>query len=275
MAKFTLADLVPDLGKKTAIGVMGPGKSGKTRALSTLLPYGPMALFDWDNGCDPLIRVAKEMGFKDDYVTVYRYLPQGGDKIGPGPRRPTLQGCQMFEDFMSDVNRYYDNLDPRTNKWKEGLPQSQTPFSMIVDSMSPYQDAVLDFVLQKVGHELGASGTHGGADYDLQMKKIVETIECFKGLPVVSVFNFHEQSKTDAVSGQLSVEPLVTGKLSGKISTMFGVVVYTRPGRQWLTEPQGFVRTAGSRFVDNLPPLIPQDFGYLLGLKALPPVAKP
>lgn len=269
--KTTLAEYQTKSRRGTILNY-GPSKTGKTYCLATLIKLGliPIWTFDFDHGVDPLIRQAKKLGCKDDDIVVFHYLPLGGDKIGKTQLRPRAQGQEIYLNFMADVNKLYDFVNSETGEWAEKAP-FRLPAVIVIDGWTTLQEILLDFVLTMEGHDLGAPGTHGGADHGKAMNKTVEIIECIRGLPLLSIHNAHEVLDKNELTSETRCDPKFTGQLAQIIAGRFGVVLYSKNKKvgenvqfKWLTRPDGYIKTAGTRFQDDLPLEIDQDYKLVL-----------
>jgi len=253
----------------------GPPKTGKTTALYTLIKLGlrPIWVHDFDRGVDPFIRFAKKYGLIEDPkndIKIFRYDPKGGDKIGQGITRPAGQGRDLYLDFCSNINGLYDHVDPNTGSWKEGLPYGTVPAVSVVDSASALQEIILDYVLAMLGHNLGDPKTDARNDFGRQMGKSVEIIKSMLSLPMISIWIAHESIERNELTGEIRNDPHFTGKLAPVIGREFGTVLYSTTRTVngqieyvWQCQPQGYIKTAGSRFKD-VKGMIPQDYGLVI-----------
>jgi hypothetical protein len=251
---------------------VGAPKTGKDYSLATLAQWlrdkgRPPIIhhYDFDPGAEPLARRMSELGFKDENLRVFRFSMDKANRIGLGSARDRSNN---WLDFVRQFNLYYDQLDTRTNQWKEGY--AGAPGAIVLSTLTAMQEQILDAVLQLEGHELGAKGTDARSDFGKQMGKLVEVIESAKSLPAVLVCNAHEQIEKDDLVGNIMALPAVTGKLAPVIAGRFSVVIgsfYNKGSKEykWVVKPQGFYNTAGSRHVDFTMNEIDQDYRKLLG----------
>ena len=245
--KLTLQDLKGEQKLYSSVLVYGPPKTGKTRSCSTA--KRPIWYWDLNRGVEPLVRVAKTEGWKEDDLVVYRYLPPGGDKVALTVNRP--RGRDVYLEVMKDFNVLYDHMDLKTNKWKENLP-FRPPATIVFDGIEDFQEIVLDFVLNVAGHELGDKKTDARDDYGNAMDKVEECIVSTQGLPCDSIWITHESVMQDETTGQIRSDPYIVGKkLPQRIGRHFGAVLYSSfkaPDKYvWYVKPQGYVKVAGSR----------------------------
>ncbi len=272
--------------------IVGPPKTGKTQSCVTLrkLKSRPwvqgkkLYIYDWDEGCQPIIRVAKREGWVDE-LKVFRYPRVGGEKIYS--EAGVLRTKEPFTDFLTDINRLYDHVAPGGAKWMDDFV-NEAPYAIVVDSLTAIQQDILNFTLALRHKELGDDRVHGGAEYGFQMGKIVETIRSIRALPAFSVWLAHEQSKMGTVkmpvapkgappiapreTGVIAKLPVVTGTLADTIGGEFGAVLFTTvepvtstlSNFMWITRPDGDIRSAGSRLKEGLPLKIAQDFNLVV-----------
>jgi len=255
--------------------IYGPPKSGKTESLITLLkleiklakegdrPVRPMWLFDFDRGASSLIRRCKEEGILE-HLVVFRYDNPLLSKMQVGLH--TKKTSATWQEFSKDFNALHDGVDAKNNCWKEGF---DGPSSVAFDSFSSYQDILLDFVLTfEDSHDLGAKGTNSMRDYGRQQKKLVETVKSAQSLPCHSVFVAHEVLDKNEITGEIRIDPYVTGKLASRIGKEFDVVIYSKSdgGKfTWQMAPGGNVKTAGSRLKKDLTKVLDkQDYSLVI-----------
>ena len=229
--------------------LVGPPKTGKTEALATLhkLKTRPwvkgkkFVIYDFDNGCQPLIRVAEREGWADELVI---WRPARSTKIGPGADREG--STTVFSDFMNHFNAFYDMIKPDTNDWYDDA-LVDAPYAMAVDSATSFADHVMAFTLgtrhKSDGKSLGGANVDGRAEFGAQMGKIVEVVRSFSALPCFTVFNFHSQLQMGRVrlpsapkggkvvdpvtTGVIADLPVVTGQLAFTIGAEFGAILYS------------------------------------------------
>ena len=260
--------------KKVSILNVGPPKSGKTFATATLLKCGasfrPVWYHDYDQGVDAFLVNARQLFPKEDLdtlVTVFRY-GVGVERMSQtkGKKRYAQPGL----DFINQINKPYDHLDPKTGLFKaESIAAGLVPGVMVIDSLTNFQDDMLDLVLNLVGHELGDKGTDARTDYGAQMGKIKEAINTIKALPCSLVVNAHEQIIQDETTGTIRSQPMVTGKdtLAQTLADAFDIVVYSFSDNgkyEWWIKPQKYIRSAGTRFKVMTETRIPQDYSLII-----------
>jgi hypothetical protein len=266
---FTAEKLLDLSMQRATTLLIGPPISGKTTSLATLRKVckrnGSIYLFDFDHKCQPLIRAAAADGWLDRLI-VHRYGADTGNRVVATEHRP--QASTEFLTFLNDFNRFYDWIDPTTGDWKTTLG-TMLPEVIIIDSLTSFQDAVLEFVLSRLGHNLGDPRTDSRADYGKAMGKILETIRSLKTLPCHTVVIAHETFDKDELTGEIRMEPNVFGKkLAPTLAAEFNLVLYstTRPTPTgeieyvWQTQPGGFIKSVGSTYATALPKFVPQDF---------------
>ncbi len=272
--------------------IVGSPKTGKTRSTTTLrklmsrswVQGKKLHYFDLDEGMQPVIKIAQREGWVSEIVP-YRYSQYGGDRVSK--EAIPARSPERFTDFLTDVNKLYDHVTPDGKKWQDDFVKD-APYAIVVDSLTVIQFDILNFTLSLRHKELGDAKVHGGAEYGFQMGKIVETIRSVRKLPCFSVWIAHEQTKMGTVkmptappgtpaippreTGIISKLPVVTGTLAETIGGEFGGVLFTsvdpetstKVNYNWITRPDGEVRSAGSRLKENLPLKIAQDFNLVV-----------
>lgn len=269
--KLTIDQLQMRPTKRSAM-IVGPPKAGKTRALATIPARNrPVWFFDFDGGdaFEPFVRAALAAKWDPKDIVAFQY-GRTADKLGGDQYRPRI--AEVWMDFQRDFNALWDLVDPRTGLFKEGV---DAPGTIVIDSISGYQDIVMDFVLAKENHRLGEKGTDARNDYGYAMGKISETVEAAVSLPCNFVATFHEILDKDETVGKLNLLPKVFGQntLAPSIGKFFGAVLYAFVKKgptgadeyMWITKPDEtrFIRSAGVRSADGLPAQVPQDFGLI------------
>lgn len=278
--------------------IIGPYKTGKTQSTATLhkLKTRPwvqgkkLYYYDFDEGCQPVIRVAKRENWADE-LKIFRYPRVGGEKIGENEN--VKRSSEPFKDFLTDINRLYDQLEPSGTRWKESFV-ADAPYAIVVDSLTAIQDDILSFTLGLRHKELGNAAVDGRQEYGMQMGKIVETIRSVRALPCFVVWLAHEQTKMGTVkmpsappgasqqtktdlaprtTGLIYKLPVVTGQLANQIGGEFGAVLFTtvnpitstQADYMWITRPDGGeIRGAGTRLKEGLPQQVKQDFNLVV-----------
>ena len=273
--------------------IIGVYKTGKTRSCATLhkLKSRPwvqgkkLYIYDFDEGCQPIIRVARNEGWVDE-LKIFRFPRVGGEKLPTTDFAATAAAYRTKEpitDFLTAVNSLYDHVTPDGSRWKDDFV-NEAPYAIVVDSATPFQDDILGFTLTLRHKNLGEEHVDGRAEYGLQMGKFVEIIRSMRALPCFSVVLAHEQNVMGKVkmpsapkggkpidpvpTGVVSRLPVVTGILANSIGGEFGAVFFTevvpetsdRVAYKWVTRPYQEIRGAGSRLIDNLPIFVDQDF---------------
>src|ERR1017187_6247696 len=221
--------------------IVGPYKTGKTESLATLhklrtrkwVQGTKLHVHDFDEGIQPLIRVARREGWLNEVVP-FRYPRVGGEKIKDGTG--IYRTKEPFLDFLTYVNRLYDHVDSSGLKWKEDFV-NEAPYAIVVDSLTAIQDDIMGFTLTLRNKELGDERVDGRAEFGLQMGKIVETVRSLRALPCFTVWLAHEQTKMGTVkmpstpkggspvqpreTGIIAKLPLVTGQLAERLGAEF------------------------------------------------------
>lgn len=246
--------------------LIGPPKTGKTQSLATMLARDrPIWYFNFDGGdaAEPLVRHARlqKWGPRDFVEFTYGNV---GNRLGLTEKRP--RGRECFLDMAKDINALFDFVDPSTGEWKANSPE--VPGTIVIDSITSYQAVIMDFVLAMGNHNLGDKGFDGRNDYGMAMGKIEETVETIKSLPVNFVAICHELLLKDELIGQIMLLPNVFGQntLAPQIGRHFGAVIYAKveAGKYiWITQPEGFIKSAGIRALEGVPAKVPQDFAAI------------
>lgn len=265
--KATLEQISARPTRHRSAMLVGPPKTGKTQSLSTLPKSAlPMWYCNFDSGdaAEPLLRKAVERGWGGTDFVEHTY-GNVGNRLGLTQVRP--RGREVWLEFAADINGLFEYVDPSTGFWKRNAP-IVLPETIVIDSMSAYQNVVMDFVLAMNGHDLGAPKTDARQDYGQAMGKIEETIETILSLPVNLIATFHEIVLQDELTSQITALPKLFGQgtLAPNIGRHFGAVLYSRvtgDRYEWITRPEGFVKSAGIRSLEGVPTKIAQDFGLI------------
>lgn len=256
----------------------GPPKTGKTESLATLIKLGltPMWYFDFDGGdsIKPLLRKTKDLCMRDrllneqhstDDIIRFSYFPKGGDRVGQTQHRPKEQGRDIYLDFLKDFNSVFD-LIGQDGEYKKD-PIVRPPRSLVIDSTTSLMEDILDFILCMAGHNLSDPKTDARDDFGKQMGKIQEIVKSAKSMPLIAVFICHEKLVQNELTGEVRIDPMITGQLSAYFAKDFGTVVYSQSkgGKYtWLTKPQGHVKCVGQREHEGLSLEIEQDYSLVL-----------
>jgi len=252
---------------RKAILVFGPPITGKTYSLWTLVRWlkqnnlGKLHLFDLDRKCESLVRKLDKEKLLD-YLLVYQYTPP--DKLGSGATQPGSK--DLFVAFQNDYNKYWDNVEPNTGAWKSTY--TDPPGAIFIDSLTRFQEIVMDYIISSLGRPLGAPNTDARADYGKQMQKVMEAVQSLKSLPCITGWLAHDQMEKDEILGKIVVLPNVTGKkLPSMLAKEFNCVLYSvvqqvadKATYKWQVSPQGWVQSAGVTSRDDLPVFVEQDY---------------
>lgn len=259
-------------GRKSILNI-GPPFSGKTQSLWTLVDYlqqhnlGPLNHFDLDFKADSLIQMLKEKDLLNNYKLI-RLASQ--TKIRSGARK-IEDNRKVWEEFQHEFNKFDDQIDGTTGEWKNNF----TCGAIIIDSLTKYNEILMNYVAAIVGHDFGEKGTDARNDYTKVMNKIKSTIDTLKSMPCITGWIAHDQITRSEFDGKVVLLPSVTGKdtLAPTLSKEFGYVLYSttqtdKQGKEeyvWQVRPGGWVRSAGIPSTDpNLPQFIPQDYRRIL-----------
>lgn len=271
MPIYTAADMLKLLEGRKTILVIGPPFTGKTRSLHTLIRVlkqrnlGPLHLFDLDQKCESLVEACQADG-NLDYLVLHRL--KSVERMGGGA--PKVAASRIaFDDFMGQINFFVDQVDPLTGTWK---PNFQCG-AIIIDSLSTYNDIIMEFVVSVVGHDIGAKDTDARNDYTKVMNKVKDTVGVLKALPCMSGWIAHDQIVQSEVEGKIILVPNVVGKntLAPNLAKEFNCVLVSTTQKQgnqikyvWQVQPEGWVRSAGVTGKINLPLFIDQDYSLIL-----------
>ncbi len=271
--ELTMADFEEGYDRISVLN-WGPPKTGKTRSVFTLLKagFGPIWLEDFDYGPESLINAARAAKYSGDDIRIFRYTA-GIDRIKDTQHRNRQSAPAL--DFFRHINNLYDHVDPKDPKnWKpEAIEAKKVPGTIVIDSLTTLADQILDFTLVLEGHELGAPKTDARSDFGKQMSKIVEIITSILALPCSFVMLAHEKVTQDDTTGTIRCDPMVTGQLASVIADYFGIVIYSHfsGGKyMWLTQPENYVKVAGTRYTEGLQARIEQDYSLLMNRKKTP-----
>lgn len=274
MADYAGEQLLKLLELRKTILNFGPPFTGKTYSLWTLVRwlkqnnFGPLHLHDLDYKCDSLVSKCHREGLLD-YLKVFRYSVV--DKVQSGAQN-LAASKDLFVAFQSQFNKYWDQVDPRTGGWKDSY-KTEAPGAIFYDSLTRYQEIVLEYIVACLGRDIGSPGTDARSDYGKQMNKVMETVQSLKSLPCITGWLAHDQLERDEVSGKVVVLPNVTGrKLPSMLAKEFNIVIYsmTESGKsgekakyKWQVAPQDWVRSAGVLTRDDLPTFVEQDYAKI------------
>lgn len=256
----------------TSIFIMGPPLTGKTRSLITLVRWlqarpssrdRPVWYMDLSNASQSFLGLAVKENFL--HIEVFTYERKGGDKISPEAK--TAHNSEPFMGLLKDINRLYDMLS------SEGKPlkPEEFPSCIILDDTTNLCEIVMEFCVAMSGTkggELGESQSHYGL-YAAKMKEIRKSLD---GLPIIWVMLGHDEIILDTVTGGTAIVPYLLGKVLPPVWCKdFTVVLYTgvetKNGESfyfWQTRPDARLRSAGTRFKENLPACVEQDFRLVL-----------
>lgn len=250
----------------TSIFIMGPPLTGKTRSLITLARWlqkqphtkdRPIWYMDLSNASQSFLSLAVKEGFFN--IEVFTYPRQQGDKIDPGAK--TAHNSEPFMGLLKDINSLYD-MKPTDPKF---------PSCIILDDLTNLSEIVMEFVVAMSGSAGGVLG-ESQAHYGLYASKMTEIRKSLDGLPLITVFLGHDNIIKDDLSGGTMIVPYLKGRvLPPTWCKDFTVVLYTcvemkdgRPSYQWQTRPDARLRSAGTRFKEDLPARVEQDFKLVL-----------
>lgn len=248
--------------------ILGESHTGKTRSLSTLIGKSVLFNFDGPDNVSALRVPYREVS----RLTEFWKENQGIEKIvvvnytathrevnllaTPSPKKDRIQG------FIEDLNSVGGNL--------EKIASSEGQGNLILETLAPFGDEVLDFIVASQGR----SDTQI-QDYKFARYKLQALLGSMMGYGLNVIVTGHLQSEKDEITGRGRITPQIWGKdLPNSIPKMFGevfqslVVAGSVAGSikyQWMTRPDpgGFIGFLGTRKSDNLPKYIDQDFGYL------------
>lgn len=267
MPIYQSTDLIQLTKQRKAILVFGPPITGKTYSLWTLVKWlkehnmGKLHLFDMDHKCESLVRKLDKEKLLE-YLVVYQYSPT--DKVGSGATQPGSK--DLFVGWQTDFNKYWDQVDPSTGAWKTSYKDA--PGAIFIDSLTRFQEVVMEYIIATLGRPLGSPNTDARADYGKQMSKVMETVQSLKSLPCITGWLAHDQIERDEIIGKIVVLPNVTGKkLPSMLAKEFNCVLYSvvqqadnKVSYKWQVVPQGWVQSAGVTSRDDLPMFVDQDY---------------
>ena len=72
---------------------------------------------NFDEGVQPVIRVAKREGWADE-LKIHRYPRVGGEKIGANKKMSYRSAEPIYRFSDRTINRLYDELEPQVGQWK-------------------------------------------------------------------------------------------------------------------------------------------------------------
>jgi len=270
MQRTLAPELISD--SPSSIFIMGPPLTGKTRSLITLMRWlqtqptkagRPIWYLDLSAASASFLKLALLEGYR--HIEVFTYDRTKGDRIQVGHK--TGHNQEPFEELMRDINRLYDMLGP------DGKPTSPTDFpsTIIIDDLTNLSEMVMEFVVAMSGSAGGMLG-ESQAHYGFYAGKMTEIRKSLDGLPILTVMLGHDNIIKDDLSGGTQIVPYLKGKVLPPVWTKdFTVVLYTgvetkdgKPWYYWQTRPDSRLRSAGTRFRENLPAKVDQDFSLVL-----------
>jgi len=244
--------------------LIGKSKTGHTRCLETL-PRG-LLIFSFDKEGWLSLRKKKIILRK----SLREWLKEG---VILKPDE-----CLVIDYFVSDqiLNDKYIKYETTLlhnfildshELWKPEI-KGKGISHISIDSLTWMQAPVLEFVVA-----FQSRVTTSQNDYGLAINKMKEIISSFTGLPQDFVLTTHIQSDKDETTGEIKEQPLVYGKqlpdvIVSAFSTVFQTV--TQPTTSglaylWDTQPSAYLKTVGTRLLDNLPKFIEPNFEKWFG----------
>ncbi len=241
--------------------LIGKSKTGHTRCLETL-PRG-LLIFNFDREGYLSIRKKKviiRLSFrewlkegvvlKEDECLVIDYAIT----IDPILQDKYIKyDTSQIQNFINDANMLWS---------AEGKGRGICHIS--IDSLTGLQFPILEYIVA-----FQARSTTSQNDYGLAINKVREVIGSLVSLPQDFILTTHIQSDKDEHTGEIKESPLIYGKalpdvLVSMFSTVFQTVTtMTTPGKleyAWDTQPSAYLKTVGTRLVDDLPKLITPNF---------------
>jgi len=248
--------------------IWGPPITGKTFSLWTLARWlkekdlGKLHVCDLDRKIESLVLKLQKEGLLD-MIEIMQTSPKDTVQLGA---QNVAASKDEFLEIQKWINSFYDHMDPRTGKWKDGVKIG----AIFIDSLTRFQVIVKEYTVAILGRDIGSPGTDGRADYGKIMAKTDEVIQSLKALPCITGWIAHETIERDDLIGKIVALPNMIGrKPPGEIAKEFNAVLHSRAkidgGKatyEWQVVPGEWVVSAGvTSRVDGLPPFIPQDFG--------------
>ena len=221
----------------SSILTVGEVGHGKTWSLRTLLPYGRVVILDLD-------RQARKLAddIQAENLDIYDFSVQD-----------------------SDFTSAYQELDDLTL----ALTREDPPFAIVLESGTSLRELCVNHVLQMTGHAVGTPTSLPHYDWAKQwMQKILYK---FMAMRCVRIINCHIEWIKNDVTGMVATQPNLPGKMAqalpGKCrNVLLAEASGPRTDKKWnfITIPDDKL---GARTERILPPIIPQDYGIILGLK--------
>lgn len=230
---------------KRSLFQIGAPLAGKTRALRTCPK--PVWIIDLDQNSGALSDSPR------DEVKIFRFETKASARITTEQHRP--REASLLLSVIEFFNKIFD------------LPKEKAPGTLAIDSLDVLGQKCLEFTLS-----LNNRKEPIFPDWGQSMQKVREFVEAGVSLPYTNfVMNAHEATERDELLGKITTIPDTIGKLAGQLGGLFDATVWARKeidpktgkaSTQWLTVPDGFVKSAGVRDRE-MPKLIAADWNLL------------
>ena len=224
--------------------ILGPIGSGKTRSLATLTPYGRTVIIDVDRQAGKLFDCKETISDNLEIIDVNPPIKPNGDP-------DWIATYQAVEKFLVETSQ---SKDP--------------PFAIVIDTLTTLNEICLNYVRSIGNVDLGKTQLQ---HYNMGKEYLERLIRKFLVIRAVRVVNCHLIKEKDETTGRIVSRPNLPGQMADLLPCKFQNILFTevsgtREKKQWsfITVPDDQVIARVSR---EMKPMIPQDFGIVLGKK--------
>lgn len=218
----------------STILVAGP-KSGKTYAIKTWVPYGPVYVASFDGGIAP------------------------------------LAGCDVDYDIFYDTDRYKPTAYTAFEKKFDEVVASKKYKVIVLDNITFLSKAILNFISYTNRTIDKPAGYEG---YRMLLNKMSDVIVKARGAGLHLLVTAEEKTEKDEITGDIQTVASIEGSYRDFIVAEFDIALYARVGRDlkdprkpryyWQTVPDHRIKCAGSRWDCGLDVEEAPDFGVIM-----------
>lgn len=209
--------------KRLHLFLFGPYKSGKTIAAHCMPRTRTL---DFDDGMQSV-----EWGIKEGVI------PKKLEEIAYTTMLPQEKFDKDFlNDALAQVDEWIDEEDIPAEEWDKPYPQKWD--TLIVDSMSPFNESVVTLALAE-NNRLNLSKSWEGwkkdrltvrptrvQDYGAAANLTLQFVTELRKLPKNIVITAHQYNDTDDDGNILSIQPLLIGQARSNVPALFDEVWY-------------------------------------------------
>lgn len=226
------------------IMVLGSIGSGKTYGLRTLTPYGKVVILDIDRQASKLFDCKETVIENLEVIDVNPPAKANGDP-------DWLETFKAIENFLVELSQ-----------------AKEPPFAVCIDTLTTLNEICLNYVRSIENVDLGKTQLQ---HYNMGKEYLERLLRKFLIIRAIRVVNCHLIKEKDDVSGRIVSRPNLPGQMAdllpGKFQNiLFSEVSGSRDAKKWsfVTVPDDQTIARVSR---SMKPVIPQDFGIILGKK--------